>query len=139
MGLGLPVSKTITRMSSTYAWSVGSVRAFLLVAIIAAVIAVVSIFTATVTGAGASLAGALIAVALPALTGHASSLGSHGGYDLRRRACARGHRVGGRVGHPPVPRRATVPRHHACGARVPDRRHLVVVFSRSPALALHSG
>ena len=51
---------------------------FLLVAIIAAVIAVVSIFTATVTGAGASLAGALIAVALPALTGHASSLGSHG-------------------------------------------------------------
>ena len=77
--LGLPVSKTITPdVVSTYAWSVGSVRAFLLVAIIAAVIAVVSIFTATVTGAGASLAGALIAVALPALTGHASSLGSHG-------------------------------------------------------------
>ncbi len=77
--LGLPVSKTITpEVVSTYAWSVGTVRSFILVAIIAAVIAVACLFTATVTGAGASLAGALIAVALPALSGHASSLGSHG-------------------------------------------------------------
>lgn len=77
--LGTPLAETITPdVVSTYAWSVGSVRAFLLVSIIAAVIAVVSVFTATVTGAGASLAGALIAVTLPALTGHASSLGSHG-------------------------------------------------------------
>ncbi len=77
--LGLPVSKTITPdVVSTYAWSVGTVRSFILVAVIAAVIAVACLFTATVTGAGASLAGALIAVALPALSGHASSLGSHG-------------------------------------------------------------
>jgi len=77
--LGLPLSQTLTAdVVRTYAWDVDSVRAFLLVALIAAVIAVASVFTATVTGAGASLAGALLAVALPALTGHASSLGSHG-------------------------------------------------------------
>ena len=52
-------------------------HAFLLVAILAAGIAVASLFTATVTGA-ASMVAALIGVALPALTGHTSSLGSHG-------------------------------------------------------------
>ncbi len=77
--LGLPLSQTLTPdVVRTYAWDVDSVRALLLVALIAAVIAVTCVFTATVTGAGASLAGALVGVALPALTGHASSLGSHG-------------------------------------------------------------
>ena len=77
--LGLPLSQTLTPdVIGTYAWDVDSVRAFLLVAILAAGIAVACVFTATVTGAGASMVAALIGVALPALTGHASSLGSHG-------------------------------------------------------------
>ncbi len=77
--LGLSLSETITpEVMGTYAWSVDSVRAFLLVAILAAIIAVWCVFTATLTGAGVALVAALIGVALPALTGHSSSLGSHG-------------------------------------------------------------
>lgn len=77
--LGQPLKETITPgVISTYAWSVASVRAFLLVAIIAAVIAVACVFTSSITAAASWMLAALVAVALPALTGHASSLGSHG-------------------------------------------------------------
>ncbi|MEZ5184814.1 MAG: cytochrome c oxidase assembly protein [Candidatus Nanopelagicales bacterium] len=77
--LGLPLSKTLTAdVIGTYAWSVDSVRAFMIVGLLAAAIAVVCMFTSTVTGAASWLMAALIGVALPALTGHASSLGSHG-------------------------------------------------------------
>jgi putative copper resistance protein D len=77
--LGLPLSQTLTPdVIGTYAWSVDSVRALLLVSLLAAGIAVGCVFTSTVTGAGTSMVAALIGVCLPALTGHASSLGSHG-------------------------------------------------------------
>jgi putative copper resistance protein D len=77
--LGLPMSQTLTPdVISTYAWSVDSVRAFLIVGGLAAAIAVGAVFTSSVTAAAAWGALALIGVGLPALTGHASSLGSHG-------------------------------------------------------------
>ena len=77
--LGLPMSQTLTPdVISTYAWSVDSVRAFLIVGGLAAAIAVETVFTSSVTAAAAWGALALIGVGLPALTGHASSLGSHG-------------------------------------------------------------
>ncbi len=77
--LGLPMSQTLTPdVISTYAWSVDSVRAFLIVGGLAAAIAVGAIFTSSVTAAAAWGAVALMGVGLPALTGHASSLGSHG-------------------------------------------------------------
>ncbi len=77
--LGQPLKDTLTPgVISTYAWSVGSVRAFLLVSIIAAVIAVACVFTSSITAAASSMLAAMVGVALPALTGHASSLGSHG-------------------------------------------------------------
>ena len=77
--LGQPLKDTLTPgVISTYAWSVGSVRAFLLVSIIAAVIAVACVFTSSITAAASWMLAAMVGVALPALTGHASSLGSHG-------------------------------------------------------------
>ncbi len=77
--LGQPIRETLTPdMIGTFAWSVASVRAFLLVALIAAGIAVACLFTTSVTAAASWMVISLIAVALPALTGHASSLGSHG-------------------------------------------------------------
>ncbi len=77
--LGLPISKTLTpAVISTYAWSVDSVRAFIIVAMLAIAIAVGCFFTTSVTSAAAWMVTGLIGVALPALTGHASSLGSHG-------------------------------------------------------------
>ncbi len=77
--LGLPMSKTLTpAVISTYAWSVDSVRAFIIVALLAVGIAVGCFFTTSVTSAAAWMVTGLIGVALPALTGHASSLGSHG-------------------------------------------------------------
>ncbi|HQR80484.1 MAG TPA: hypothetical protein PLT68_09720, partial [Actinomycetota bacterium] len=77
--LGLPLTRTLTPdVIGTYLWSVDAARAWLFVAVIAAAIAIGCVFTATVTGAGISLVAALIGVALPALTGHSSSLGSHG-------------------------------------------------------------
>ncbi len=77
--LGQPLKDTLTPgVISTYAWSVGSVRAFLLVSIIAAVIAVACVFTSSITAAVSWMLAAMVGVALPALTGHASSLGSHG-------------------------------------------------------------
>jgi putative copper resistance protein D len=77
--LGLPMSKTLTPdVISTYAWSVDSVRAFLIVGLLAAAVAVGAVFTSSLTAAAAWGVAALIGIALPALTGHASSLGSHG-------------------------------------------------------------
>jgi cytochrome c oxidase assembly factor CtaG len=77
--LGTPLSETLTPdVVSTYAWSVDSVRAFLIGSLIGLGIAVGCLFTASVTGAATSLLAALIALSLPALTGHSSSLGSHG-------------------------------------------------------------
>lgn len=77
--LGLPLSKTLNgTIIGTYAWSVDAVRALIIVTVVAAGIAIGCMFTATVTGAGAWMLAAMVAVALPALTGHASSLGSHG-------------------------------------------------------------
>lgn len=77
--LGQTIGKTLDpAMISTFAWSVGSVRAFLIMAIIAAIVAVACFFTTSVTAAASWMMLSLIAVALPALAGHASSLGSHG-------------------------------------------------------------
>ncbi|MCU0295085.1 MAG: bifunctional copper resistance protein CopD/cytochrome c oxidase assembly protein, partial [Candidatus Nanopelagicales bacterium] len=77
--LGLPISETLTPdVISTYAWEVDSVRAFIIVAMLAVAIAVGCFFTTSVTSAAAWMVVGLIGVALPALTGHASSLGSHG-------------------------------------------------------------
>lgn len=77
--LGQPLRETLTPgIVSTFAWSVNSVRAFLLVTLIAAIIAVACMFTTTITAAASWMLAALVAVALPALSGHASSLGSHG-------------------------------------------------------------
>lgn len=77
--LGQSLAETLTpEMISTFAWSVASVRAFLLVSLIALGIAIACLFTTSVTAAASWMVMALIAVALPALTGHASSLGSHG-------------------------------------------------------------
>jgi cytochrome c oxidase assembly factor CtaG len=77
--LGQPLGQTLNpSMISTFAWSVASVRAFILVSLIAVGIAIACIFTTGVTAAASWMVISLIAVALPALTGHASSLGSHG-------------------------------------------------------------
>lgn len=77
--LGQPLRETLTpSMISTFAWSVASVRAFLLMALLAAIIAIACVFTASITAAASWMLIGMIAVALPALTGHASSLGSHG-------------------------------------------------------------
>jgi putative copper resistance protein D len=77
--LGLPLSSTLSpQVISTYAWSVDSVRAFFIVGLLAAAIAIGALFTSSVSAAAAWGMAALIGVALPALTGHASSLGSHG-------------------------------------------------------------
>jgi putative copper resistance protein D len=77
--LGTPLAETLTPdVIGTYAWSVDSVRAYLIGSMIGLGVAVGCLFTATVTGAATWLLAALVAMALPALTGHASSLGSHG-------------------------------------------------------------
>lgn len=77
--LGQSISETLTPdMISTFAWSVGSVRAFILVSLIALGIAIACLFTTGITATASWMVLSLIAVALPALTGHASSLGSHG-------------------------------------------------------------
>jgi len=77
--LGQTLPQTLTpSMISTFAWSVASVRAFLLVALIAAGIGIACLFTTGVTAAASLMALSLVGIALPALTGHASSLGSHG-------------------------------------------------------------
>jgi putative copper resistance protein D len=77
--LGQPLAETLNPdMVSTFAWSVGSVRAFILVSLIAVGIAIACLFTTSITATASWMVVSLIAVALPALTGHASSLGSHG-------------------------------------------------------------
>jgi putative copper resistance protein D len=77
--LGLPLRETLNpSVISVYAWAVDSVRALILVSLLAAAIAVASLFTTGVTAAASWMVTALIGVALPALSGHASSLGSHG-------------------------------------------------------------
>lgn len=77
--LGLPLTSTLAPdVLSTFGWAVDPVRSLIVVSGIAFMIAIGCALTATVTGAGAWLLAALVGVALPAVTGHASSLGSHG-------------------------------------------------------------
>lgn len=77
--LALPLWQALSpSVLMTYAGELASVRAYLIVALTAAVIAAGLVFTASVSAAAGWLLLALIAVALPALTGHASGLGDHG-------------------------------------------------------------
>nr|MCU0279145.1 CopD family protein [Candidatus Nanopelagicales bacterium] len=62
--LGLPISETLTPdVISTYAWEVDSVRAFIIVAMLAVAIAVGCFFTTSVTSAAAWMVVGLIGVA----------------------------------------------------------------------------
>lgn len=76
--LGLPVSQALAPSSiGTYAWDVPSVRNQLIAALLAAIVAVGCVLTSRVTASAAWLALALIAIAVPALAGHAAGLGDH--------------------------------------------------------------
>lgn len=76
--LGLPLSKAASPdIVSTYANEIPTTRALLFMAILAFVVAVGSLITAT-TGAGAAwLLVAVAGASLPAIAGHAAGLGDH--------------------------------------------------------------
>ncbi len=76
--LGLPLSEALDpNVVSTYANELASTRALLVLAVLAAVVCVGALFTATTGAASAWLVVAIVAAALPALAGHASGLGDH--------------------------------------------------------------
>ena len=76
--LGIPLSEALTpQVVGTYASDIPTVRALVVMAILAIVVTIGCIVTSS-TGASAGwLIVALVAVALPALGGHASGLGDH--------------------------------------------------------------
>ncbi len=76
--LGITLGKALSPdIVSTYAMDVPTTRALAVMALLAIVVAVGAVTSAT-TGAGAGwLAVALVAAALPALAGHSSNLGDH--------------------------------------------------------------
>lgn len=74
VSLGDAVSPSIV---TTYATEIPSVRALLIMALLAVVIAVGCVLTSTTGACAAWLVVALVAVALPSLAGHAAGLGDH--------------------------------------------------------------
>ncbi len=76
--LGLPLSEAATPdIVSTYANEIPTTRALLFMAILAFVIAVGALVTASTGASAAWLLVAIAAASLPALAGHASGLGDH--------------------------------------------------------------
>ncbi|MBI1349514.1 MAG: copper resistance protein CopD [Actinomycetales bacterium] len=76
--LGLPLSDALDpSVVSTYANEVASTRALLVMAVLAAVVCVGVLFTATTGATAAWLVVALVSASLPALAGHAAGLGDH--------------------------------------------------------------
>jgi len=76
--LGLPLSKAATPdIVSTYANEIPTTRALLFMAILAFVVAVGAMLTASTGSAAAWLIVGLAAASLPALAGHAAGLGDH--------------------------------------------------------------
>ncbi|NDA59631.1 MAG: hypothetical protein EBY56_06830 [Actinobacteria bacterium] len=76
--LGVPLMDAFTpAVVSTYANEIDSTRALLVMSILALVVAVGAVTSATTGASGSWLAVAVAAAALPGLAGHSSSLGDH--------------------------------------------------------------
>ncbi len=76
--LGVPLDRAMSPdVAATYAWDIPLTRALALVAVLAAVIAIGCLFTATLGMTALWLVLAAAAVALPALAGHGSGFGDH--------------------------------------------------------------
>lgn len=76
--LGVPLSTVVRPEAiSTYAWDITSVRALIVSALLALVVAIGCLFTARLTTATCWLVLAVAAVVTPKLTGHAAGLGNH--------------------------------------------------------------
>ena len=76
--LGVTLDRAVSPdVAATYAWEIPSTRALAIVAVLAALIAVGCLFTATLGGSGIWLVVAVAATAIPALAGHGSGLGDH--------------------------------------------------------------
>lgn len=76
--LGVGLDRALTpEVAATYAWDVPQTRALAVMALLAAVICVGSLFTSTLGLSAAWTILGVVAVALPALAGHGSGLGDH--------------------------------------------------------------
>jgi len=76
--LGVPLDRAMSPdVAATYAWDIPLTRALALVAVLAAVIAIGCLFTATLGMTALWLVLAAAAVALPALASHGSGFGDH--------------------------------------------------------------
>ncbi len=76
--LGLPLAEAVSpTIVSTYANEIPTTRALLFMALLATVVCIGAIMTATTGSAAAWLLVAVAAAALPALAGHSSGLGDH--------------------------------------------------------------
>ena len=76
--LGVPLDRAVTPdIAATYAWEIPSTRALAVVAVLAAIIAVGALFTATLGMTALWLVVGIVAVCLPALAGHGAGLGDH--------------------------------------------------------------
>ena len=76
--LGLPLAEAVSpNIVSTYANEIPTTRALLFMALLATVVCIGAIMTATTGSAAAWLLVAVAAAALPALAGHSSGLGDH--------------------------------------------------------------
>lgn len=77
--LGIPLSKAMDpAVITTYLTDVPTTRALLIMTVLALVIAATCIATSSTGAAAAWLVVALVAIALPSLTGHGAGLGDHG-------------------------------------------------------------
>jgi len=76
--LALPLAEALSpSIVLAYAWELDSSRTLVLTAIVAGLIGIGALFTTTVTATVGWLVAALLAVAFPALSGHAAGLGDH--------------------------------------------------------------
>ena len=76
--LGLPLAEAVSpNIVSTYANEIPTTRALLFMALLATVVCIGAVMTATTGSAAAWLLVAVAAAALPALAGHSSGLGDH--------------------------------------------------------------
>ena len=76
--LGVSLDRALTPdVAATYAWEIPSTRALAVVALLAVVIAVGCLFTATLGMSALWTVLAVVAMALPALAGHGAGLGDH--------------------------------------------------------------
>jgi len=76
--LGVTLDRAMTPdVAATYAWEIPNTRALAIVAVIAVIIAVGCLFTATLGLSALWTLLAVVAMALPALAGHGAGLGDH--------------------------------------------------------------